>query len=149
MNGTIASVGDIGGSTPTPTPTYKIKCTNGRLMFFVDVNVNTITTFAELAQYIANNGCISNYLGNNDQVIYEVATLATIPSFCKYAMNVDPLTFLPYIKVERYKAGDAAWSNWTPYVGILRVDIKNDTSRFDVRWIYANDTSGDWSVQYV
>lgn len=149
MNGTIASVGNIGGSTPTPTPTYKIKCSNGRLMFFVDVNVNTITTIAELAQYIVDNGCHSEYLSNNDQVKNEVATLATIPSFCKYAMNVDPLTFLPYIIVQRSKAGDAAWTNWWSYVGILRVDIKNDTLRFDVRWIYANDTSGDWSLQYV
>lgn len=150
MNGTIASVGNIGGSTPTPTPTYRVKCSNGRVMFFVDVNVNTITTFAELAQYIVNNGCISEYQSNNDSVTNQVATLPCVPAYSRYSSSVTTLSIVENIFVKRNKTGAGAWSQWWSYVGILRVDIIDESLKQPVTaWMYANDTSGDWSLQYV
>ena len=138
MNGTIASVGDIGGSTPTPTPTtYRLKISHSNITFYVDVDSNTITSTSALRTYMISKGVVGVYRLDGT-TNYESASIPCVPSWLQQSTSSNSIGLSICLSTT------GAWSSWSTYVmgsyiidsgGISNITIPADGSGWSFSYV--------------
>lgn len=143
MNGTIASVGDIGGSTPTPTPTtYRLKISHSNITFYVDVDSNTITSTSTLRNYMITKGVVGVYRLDGS-TNYESASIPCVPSWLQQSTSSNSIGLSICLSINRSRT-TGAWSSWSTYVTGSYISDSGGISNITI----PADGSG-WSFSYV
>lgn len=143
MNGTIASVGDLGNSTPTQQ-TYKLKLTKGTINIYITVCSNSISSIQQLATYIATNGNYGEF--KFDSTYYASMTINCDQSCFQRTYGSDYKSVSLSLYVYRTRT-TGAWSQYSQYVTCTHINVGTTSPRITDE--FTIDSGSGWSLQYV
>lgn len=143
MNGTIASVGDLGNTTPTQQ-TYKLKLSKGALNIYVSVSSNSISSIQQLASYIAIKGNYGEF--KFDSTYYASMSINCDQSCFQRTYGSDYKSMPLSMYVYRTRT-TGAWSQYTDYVTCTHINFGSSTPRITDELTISSGSG--WSIQYV
>lgn len=143
MNGTIASVGNLGNSTPT-RQTYKLKLSKGTMNIYITVSSNSISTIQQLATYIATKGNYGEF--KFESTYYASMTVNCDQSFFQRTYGSDYKSMSLSMYVYRTRT-TGAWSQYTDYV--ICTHLNFGTASPSITDELTISSGSGWSLQYV